>query len=84
MKSLKVFKLQRIERAITKRERREELALREARIKAALALPFAEALPLFREACNVDPSFVFRDDITRWCAQHAKEILAFHEERKKG
>jgi hypothetical protein len=82
MKSLKVFKLQRIERVIKKRERREELARREARIKHALSLPFAEALPLIREAASVDPSFVFRDDITTWCRVHAKEVLMAHNEGK--
>jgi hypothetical protein len=82
VKSLKVFKLQRIERATQKRLRREELARREARIKHALSLPFAEAFPLIREAANVDPSFIFRDDVTTWCRVHAKEVLKVHNEGK--
>ena len=83
MNALKVFKRQRIERAIKKRERQEELALREAELQRAMALPFGEGLSIIRAMTCEDYKLAFREDVARWCARHAAQILAMCEENKK-
>jgi len=69
--------------AVNLTERYEQELAREAELQRAMALPFGEGLSIIRAMTCEDYKLAFREDVGRWCARHAAQILAIHEENKK-
>lgn len=60
-----------VERAL---KAKKDADKREEYIKHLLSLPFDEAFPQLRVMIANDYRLVFREDMMKWCAKHAKAI----------